>query len=152
MKIPLINIIRQNSEVKKDLMLIFEDAINDGRLINGPDVEIFEKSFAHTVGTQHAHACANGTDALYAAIKYMIKPGDEVIVPAMTWIATAAAVTEAGGKPIFCDIDMNTFTMCPIDLVKKITKKTRGIIPVHLYGHPCAMDEIMEIAKIHNFG
>ena len=102
------------------------------------------------IGAQFSIACANGTDALYSVLKYQIKPGDEVIVPAMTWIATAAAVTEAGGIPIFCDIDPDTFTLCPIDLEKRITPKTKGIIPVHLYGHPCEMDYICAVAEREN--
>ena len=76
-----------------------------------------------------------------------VKKGDEVIVPDMTWVATASVVKYVGAKPVFVDIDKDTWTMCPKSLKKKITSKTKVIIPVHLYGHPCKMDEIMKIAN-----
>ena len=90
-------------------------------------------------------SCTGGMHLILKALG--VKKGDEVIVPDITWVATASVVKYVGAKPIFVDVDRNSWTMCPISLKKKITKKTKVIMPVHTYGHPCKMDEIMKVAK-----
>ena len=104
-----------------------------------------------TLGVKRCVSCANGTDAIYVALRGLrIKPGDEVITSAHSWISTSETITQAGGRVVFCDTDEETFTIDPQDVQRKITPATVGIIPVHLYGQPADMDPIMAIAKRHN--
>jgi len=117
----------------------------------GPYVERFEQAFAKFCGSKHAIAVSNGTVALHAALLALeIGPNDEVLVPSLTFIATANAVTYCGAKPVFVDCDPKTWTMCPQDLQRKITSRTKAIIPVHLYGLPCDMGAIKAIAQTHS--
>ncbi len=117
----------------------------------GPMVKAFEEAFAKYIGVKYAVAVNSGTAALYAALLALnVKPGDEIIVPAFTFVATANVVLQVGAKPVFADIDLETYTIDPDDLRKKITDKTKAVIPVHLYGLPADMDPIMEIAEEHN--
>jgi perosamine synthetase len=114
----------------------------------GEFINKFEEEFARYVGTKYALTTSNGTTALHLALVSLgIKEGDEVIVPDLTFIATANAVAYTGAKPVFADIDPETWCIDPEDIKKKITSKTKAIIPVHLYGHPADMDPILEIAK-----
>ena len=118
---------------------------------NGKYVEEFEKKFAEFCGTKHAITCANGTVALHLALlAYGVGPGDEVIVPTLTYIATANAVTYCGANPILADSEPETWNMDPKRIEDKITSKTKGIIVVHLFGHPVNMDPILELAKKYN--
>ncbi len=118
---------------------------------NGKYIERFEKSFAEFCGVNHAIACANGTVALHAALLGLgVQPGDEVIVPTLTYIATANAVTYCGAKPVFADSELNTWNIDPALIESKITERTKGIIPVHLYGHPVNMEPLLDIARRHN--
>jgi perosamine synthetase len=110
----------------------------------------FERAFARFCGVEHAIAVSNGTSALHLALVALgLKPGDEVIVPTLTYIATANAVTYCGAKPVLVDCDPRTLNMDPAAIVEKITAHTRGIIPVHLYGHPVDMDPIISVAREH---
>ena len=110
----------------------------------------FEASFATFCGVKHAIAANNGTTALHLALVGLdLQPGDEVIVPDLTYIASANAVTYCGAKPVFVDCDPATFNMDPERLEAAITPRTKGIIPVHLYGHPCDMDPITAVAERH---
>lgn len=116
----------------------------------GRFVTEFEKAFAKFSGVKHGVAVSNGTVALHLALVLGgIGPGDEVIVPALTFVATANAVRHAGATPVFVDCDRQTWTMDPLEVEKKITARTKAVIPVHLYGHPADMDPIMEIARRH---
>lgn len=118
--------------------------------IRGPEVDGFEAAFAAAIDVEHCVSCANGTDALFIAmIALGVKSGDEVIVPAMSWISTSETVSQIGASVVFCDIDPETYTLDPAILASYITEKTVGIIPVHLYGHPADMDPITEIARNH---
>lgn len=120
---------------------------------NSPDsyVARFEKQFADYTGVKHAISVVNGSVALrIALIAAGVKPGDEVIVPAMTFIATASIVIEANCIPVFVDIEPGTYNIDPAKIEQAITKKTKAIIPVHFGGHACNMDRIMEIAEKHN--
>jgi perosamine synthetase len=116
----------------------------------GPFIQRFEREFAELCGTRSAVAICNGTLALHVALLAQgLRPGDEVIVPSLTYIATANAVRYAGAEPVFVDVDPRTWCMDPEQLEAKVTSRTRGIIPVHLYGHPADMDAINRIAGIH---
>ncbi|MEM6812437.1 MAG: GNAT family N-acetyltransferase [Pseudomonadota bacterium] len=128
------------------------DAVKSGWNWNHSDyIHKFEKTFSDYVGANHAIATSSCTGALHLAMLAAgIGEGDEVIVPELTWIATASAVTYVGATPVFCDVDPDTWSMDANSLEKHITHKTKAIIPVHLYGHPCDMDVVMAIANKHN--
>lgn len=140
------------SITKKSKSLISE-VINSGRVSSGKYVKLFEKGFAKTIGTDYAVAVSSGTDAdcLSLAVLYDFgaKRQDEIIVPALSFVATGNAVLQAGFKPVFVDIDRNTLNIDPSKVERSITKKTRAIMPVHLMGKPAPMDEIKAIAKRH---
>lgn len=111
----------------------------------------FEEAFSAFLGTKHALSCCNGTVALHLPLLvFDVGPGDEVIVPSFTYIATANAVRYCGATPVFADCLPDTWNLDPIDVERKITSRTKAIIPVHLYGNPCDMDSIMAIAKAHS--
>jgi perosamine synthetase len=117
----------------------------------GKFVSQFEVKFARVTGNKYAASVCNGTVALHLALSALgIGPGDEVIVPTLTFVASVNAVTYTGAKPVFVDSLASTWQMDPADVRRKITPKTRGIIAVHLYGHPCDMDSLIQIAKEHN--
>ncbi len=117
----------------------------------GPKVLEFERNYAKFAGVKHAVAVNTGTAALHAAILAVgIKPGDEVIVPSFTFVATAESVVLAGAKPVFADIDPETYTLSPLDAQKAITKKTKAILPVDLYGYSADMKPLREIADKHD--
>lgn len=146
--IPFADLHAQYLSIMPEIDAAIADVIANSAFIRGPRVEAFEANFAAAIGTQHCVSCANGTDALYIAmIALGVKPGDEVIVPAMSWISTSETVTQAGAKVVFCDIDPVANTLDPALLADKITSRTVGIIPVHLYGNPAPMDRILEISK-----
>lgn len=114
----------------------------------GRFISEFESAFARFCGVEHAVAVNNGTNALHLALVALgLKPGDEVIVPTLTYIATANAVTYCGAKPVLVDCDSRTLNIDPAAIAEKITSRTRGIIPVHLYGHPVDMDPIVSLAR-----
>jgi perosamine synthetase len=116
----------------------------------GPFVRRFEEAFAQLCGTQTAIGVCNGTVALHLALLALdVRPGDEVLVPSLTYIATANAVRYVGAEPVFVDIDPGTWCIDPALLEASITRRTRGIIAVHLYGHPADMDDINHIAAVH---
>lgn len=117
----------------------------------GKYIEKFETAFAEYCGVRHAIACCNGTVALHLALLALgVKPGDEVIVPSLTFIATANAVVYCGARPVFADVDRETWNIDPHDVERKVTERTSGVIAVHLYGHPADMDAIRELAARHN--
>ena len=121
--------------------------IRDSAFIRGPYVQKFEEQFAAAIGASHCVSCANGTDSLYIAMRALgVRPGDEVIVPAHSWISTSETVTQAGATVVFCDTDDQTFTIDPARITERITSRTVGIIPVHLYGQPADMDAVLEVA------
>jgi perosamine synthetase len=116
----------------------------------GPFIQRFEEEFAAACETEASLALANGTVALHLAMLALnVGPGDEVIVPSLTYIATANAVRYVGAEPVFVDVDLNTWCMDPKLIENAITVRTKGIIPVHIYGHPADMDAINKIAAIH---
>jgi perosamine synthetase len=111
----------------------------------------FEERFSQRIGVRHATTVSNGTVALHVALLALgIGPGDEVIVPTLTYIATANAVSYCGATPVFVDSEPGHWQIDPADVQRKITAKTKAVIAVHLYGHPCAMDELMALCRQHN--
>jgi len=117
----------------------------------GEYIERFESAFAAVAGTKHAVSCSNGTAALHLALLGLgVKPDDEVLVPALSFVATANAVVYCGGKPVFVDVDRDIWCMDPSLIEARITPKTRAIITVHLRGHPSDMEAILSIARRHN--
>lgn len=151
MQIPFVDLHAQYKTIQPEIDAAIASVIENSSYIRGPHVDAFEKAWAQTVGVKHCVSCANGTDALYIAMRGLgLKPGDEVITTAHSWISTSETITQAGGKVVFCDTDPETFTINPALIEAKITPRTKGIIPVHLYGQPADMDPILEIAKKHN--
>ena len=137
----------KNAEMEYVVDCIEENWISS----QGKYIGMFEESFASFLGTKYALAVSNGTVALHLALVTMgIGPGDEVIVPGLTFIATANSVSYTGAKAVFADSEMDTWNIDPASIEKLITPRTKAIIPVHLYGQPCRMDEIMAIAKKNN--
>ena len=127
------------------------DVIASGMIASGPRVAEFEAAFAKYVGAKHAIATSNATTGLHASLVGLgVAPGDEVILPAFTFIATANAVLFAGGKPVFVDVDPATFNMDPALLKKAITPKTKAIMPVHLFGQPADMQAIADATHGHD--
>jgi len=129
-----------------------DDCMESGWISSaGKYIELFETGFARFCGVKHAVACCNGTVALHLALVALgVEPDDEVIVPTLTFVATPNAVTYCGAKPVFVDSESETWNLDPKQVESKITPRTKGIIAVHLYGHPAKMSELKEIANRHN--
>jgi dTDP-4-amino-4,6-dideoxygalactose transaminase len=148
--VPFADLHAQYLTIKPEIDAAIAKVISQSAFIRGPFVEQFEHEFTNAVGMPHCVSCANGTDALYIAMAALgLKPGDEVIVPAMSWISSSETVTQAGAKVVFCDVDPRTYTIDIAKLADKVTHRTVGIIPVHLYGQPADMDGVMAIAERH---
>jgi dTDP-4-amino-4,6-dideoxygalactose transaminase len=151
MAVPFADLQLQYQSIKSEIDGAIASVIRDSAFIRGPYVDAFEREFAEAVGVKHCVSCANGTDALYLAMAALgVRPGDEVITTAHSWISTSAMITHAGATPVFCDTDGVTYTIDPGAIEAAITPRTVGIIPVHLYGQPADMDAIMAIARKHN--
>jgi dTDP-4-amino-4,6-dideoxygalactose transaminase len=149
-KIPFVDLYAQYQSIKTDIDRAIEMTIRNSSYIGGQAIKDFEKAFAAYIGIDHVIACANGTDSIEILLKvYGIKEGDEVIVPAISWISTSEAVSSVGATPVFVDIEGDYYTMDTRLIEKAITARTKAIIPVHLYGHPADMPAIMEIAAKH---
>jgi dTDP-4-amino-4,6-dideoxygalactose transaminase len=150
MKIPFVDLHAQYLSIKPEIDAAMAEVIAQSAYIRGPQVDAFEQAWAKALGVKHCISCANGTDALYVAMRGLgLKPGDEVITTAHSWISTSETITQAGGRVVFCDTDNETFNIDPALVEAKITPRTVGIIPVHLYGQPVDMDAIMAIAQKH---
>jgi dTDP-4-amino-4,6-dideoxygalactose transaminase len=150
MAVPYADLHLQYLSIKSEIDAAVAAVIRDSAFIRGPYVDAFEREFAAAVDARHCISCANGTDALYIAMAALkVKPGDEVITTAHSWISTSAMITHAGATPVFCDTDAQTFTIDPAAIESAITSRTVGIIPVHLYGQPADMEAIMAIARRH---
>ncbi|MDQ4050428.1 MAG: DegT/DnrJ/EryC1/StrS family aminotransferase [Thermoproteota archaeon] len=139
-------------EEKHEVMSVLEEnALTTAARDGGKRVRDFESLMKNYLKIKHVVSVNSGTSALYAALLAVgIEQGDEVLIPSFTFVATANAVVAAGGKPVFVDIKKDDYTMDSSDLKTKITKKSRVVIPVHLYGHPCDIDEIGELADKHS--
>lgn len=146
--IPLVNIVRQDQKLQPLINTAIKKILKKGDFILGEEVEKFEKDFAEYCSVKYSAGVASGTDAILIALKALdIKSGDEVIVPANTFISTVLPILYIGAKPVLVDIDERIYNINPQEIRKKITKKTKAIMPVHLYGQIAEMEEIMSIAR-----
>ena len=151
MNIPFVDLKAQYQSIKEEIDEAIQSVIENTAFIKGKYVQQFEEDYAEAYGVKHVVSCGNGTDALYITLKAMgIGPGDEVITTAHSWISTSETITQAGAKVVFVDIDKDYYTINTNLIEEKITKKTKVIIPVHIYGQPVNMTEIMRIAKKYN--
>lgn len=151
MNIPFLNIHSQNEEIIEELTSNFKNIVSEGNYINGKQLYQFEKEFAKYVSANFCVGVGNGLDALTLSLRAIgIKKGDEVLVPSNTFIATWLSISNTGGTPIPIEPDINTFNIDHKLIEKEITKKTKAIIVVHLYGQPSKMDEIRKIANLYN--
>lgn len=151
MNIPLVDLKAQYESIKEEIDKAISRVLATSQFILGKEVEAFEEEFARYLGVRHAVGVNSGTSALYLVLLALgVGPGDEVITVSQTFIATVEAICWTGARPVFVDIEEKTYTLDPARLEAVITKKTKGIIPVHLYGHPADMDPILEIAQRRN--
>jgi len=151
MKVPLLDLKLQYNSLKKELDEALLKVAESQYFILGPEVDKMEKAFCSYLKCEYVLGVSSGTDALLIALMAIdIKPGDEVIVPAYSFFATAGVVARLNALPVFTDVDPVTFNIDPVDFEKKITSKTKAVIPVHLYGQSCDMESIIKIAKKHN--
>jgi dTDP-4-amino-4,6-dideoxygalactose transaminase len=149
--IPLVDLKAQYDSIKGEIDSAIQRVLQNGQFILGPEVKAFEEEMAAFCGTKHAVGVASGTDALHLALLTLgIKDADEVITTPFTFIATAEAIAKCGARPVFADIDPKTYNIDPTQIKAKITPRTKAILPVHLYGQPAAMDDILTIARKHN--
>jgi UDP-2-acetamido-2-deoxy-ribo-hexuluronate aminotransferase len=147
----MVDLYSQYLKIKPEIDTAIEEVLESTAFINGPQVERFTKNLASYLKARHVIGCANGTDALQIALMALgLKPGNEVISPDFTFIATVEVVALLGLEPVIVDVDPETYTMDPAQLENAITPKTKAIIPVHLYGLCANMTEILTIAQKHN--
>ncbi|MCL5774007.1 MAG: DegT/DnrJ/EryC1/StrS family aminotransferase [Firmicutes bacterium] len=151
MNIPILDLKEQYQSIKSEINEAVGKVLGETQFILGPEVKKLEEEIAEFIGTKYAVGVASGTDALHLALRAMgVGKGDEVITTPFTFIATAETVLLAGAVPVFADINPDTFNIDPESIEKKLTSKTKAIIPVHLYGQCADMDKIMNIARKHN--
>ena len=149
--IPLLDIKRQYKEIGSEIQEAVLNLLESGNYVLGPAVQRFEAEVAEYCGSDYAISCASGTDALLLALMaFEISEGDEVITTPYSFFSTASVIWRLGAKPVFCDIDPVTYNINPCLIEAKITKKTKAILPVHLYGQTADMTKINEIAMRHN--
>jgi dTDP-4-amino-4,6-dideoxygalactose transaminase len=150
MRVPFLDLKASHDELKLELKAAFERTLDSGWFIMGPELEAFEAEFAEYCGVEHCIGVGNGLEALHLLLRaYGIGPGDEVIVPSNTFIATWLAVSQSGATPVPVEPDINTHNIDPELIDSAITSRTRAIMPVHLYGQSADMDRINEIAARH---
>jgi len=148
MKVPFVDLRVQYEAIKPAIDAAIKSILDNTSFVGGKPVSDFETAFAQYAETEFAVGCANGTDALEIALEALgIGPGDEVLVPAYTWVSTANAVARLGGKPVFVDVHTDLYTMDVTSIQSKITSNTKAIMPVHFYGLAADMPAIMAIAK-----
>ncbi len=151
MKVPFLDLNAQYHTIKEEITTSMQEVLDNNSFAGGPMVKKFEDAFAPFCQCNHAIGVGSGTDALWMSLLGLgISPGDEVITSPGTFIATAEAISFSGAKPVFVDIDEQTYNINPKLIEAAITKKTKAIIPVHLFGQPSDMDPILNIAQIHN--
>lgn len=150
-KIPFVDLHAQYISIKPEIDAAIAAVISTSSYIGGQHVKSFEENFAAFVGAKYCIGCGNGTDALEILLQAVgVGEGDEVLVPANSWISTSEAVSSVGATPVFVDTNPLSYTINPEKIKTSITAKTKVIIPVHLYGQPAPMDEIMAIAREYN--
>ena len=150
MKIQMVDLQGQYIKIKTDVDTAIQQVIDDTAFINGPQVQAFSSHLATYVGSKYVIPCANGTDALQIALMALgLQPGDEVIVPAFTYVASAEVIGLLGLVPVMVDVDYETFNISISSLDRALSSKTKAIIPVHLFGQSCDMEPIMKFAHDH---
>ena len=150
MKVPLLDLKRQYASIKDEIDNAVHEVLERTQFILGDEVKEFESNIAKYCGSSYAVGVASGTDALLLALRACgVGPGDEVLIPDFTFFATAGVVSRLGATPVFVDIDKDTYNIDPSLIENKITKKTKAIIPVHLFGQCADMDPLLEICKKH---
>lgn len=146
--IPQIDLTRQHAALRQELLEAVERVLASSQFILGPEGEALEREVAALCGVRYGAGVASGTDALHLGLRALdVGPGAEVITPAFSFVASASAILHAGARPVFVDVDLETFTLDPAQVERAITPRTRAILPVHLYGHPADMAPIVEIAR-----
>ena len=151
MKIQMVDLRGQYMKIKPEVDAAIQNVIDNTTFINGPIVKDFAKNLSEYLGGCHVITCANGTDALQIALMALdLKPGDEVIVPAFTYVASAEVIGLLGLTPVMVDVDYETFNVTVDNIKKALSPKTKAVIPVHLFGQSCDMEPIMNLAKEHN--
>lgn len=148
--VPFVDLRAQYADIKPEVDGAIAAVLEDCAFIQGPYVEAFEHAFAARLGARHAIGCSSGTSALTLALEaFGVRAGDEVITVAHTFFATVEAILGLGAQPVFVDVDPRTHSMDPAAVAKAVTPRTRAIVPVHIYGAPCAMDAILDLAQRH---
>jgi dTDP-4-amino-4,6-dideoxygalactose transaminase len=148
MAVPLLDLNAQNLALENELKAAFERVLRSGQFILGPEAVAFEKDLAQMIGAKHALTVSSGTDAILLALMALdIKAGDEVICPTYTFFATAGCIARAGATPVFVDADPLSFNVDPADVAKKLTSRTKAVMPVHLFGQCAEMDPILSLAR-----
>ncbi len=150
MHVNFIDLKKQYAQIKEDVDEELRQVCESCKFVLGPKVEAFEQAFAAYTGSKFCIGLNSGTSADQVALKAVIEPGDEVITTANTFIATTEAITAAGGKPVFVDIEETSYNIDPQKIEAAITNKTRAIMPIHLFGQPADMDRILELARDNN--
>lgn len=151
MQIPLWDLARQYRSIRSEVLEKVDEVLNSGKYVNGFCLQDFEEKFARYCGSRFAIGVNSGTDALFLALKSGgFQAGDEAIVPAMTFIATAEVVAHCGGTPVFVDVEADSLNLDPDKFKRAITGRTKAILPVHFHGQPVNMDAIREVAREHN--
>ena len=150
MEVPFLDLKAQNQALKAEILPLWEEILDSAGFIGGKHVNAFEEEFASACSVKHCVAVNSGTDALrFIFLALGLEPGDEIITAPNTFIATTEAITQAGGKIVFVDIDPDTYNIDSAKIEEVITPRTKGIVPVHLYGQPADMDSILSIADKH---
>lgn len=148
MNIPLLDLKRQYKILKEEIDQAIEEVLYNAKFILGPNVKSLEKEIADLTNSKHGIGVANGTDALQLTLEaYGIEKGDEVITTPFTFFATAEVISQVGAMPVFIDIDLDSYNIDVNRIEEKITKRTKAIIPVHIFGHPVDMEKVMDLAK-----
>jgi UDP-2-acetamido-2-deoxy-ribo-hexuluronate aminotransferase len=151
MKLQMVDLKGQYLKIKDEVDAAIQNVIDNTAFINGPQVKSFAENLAEYNGSKYVITCANGTDALQIALMSLdLKKGDEIIVPAFTYVATAEVIGLLGLTPVMVDVDYNNFNITVENIEKALSHKTKAIVPVHLFGQCCDMEPIMELARKHN--
>lgn len=150
MPVPLLDLNRQNAALQAGLTAAFERVLRSGHFILGSEVESFEREAAVALGAKHAIAVSSGTDAILVALMALgLGPGDEVICPSFTFFATAGCIARLGATPVFADVDAATFNLDAADVARRITPRTKALMPVHLFGQSAEMEPLLALARQH---
>jgi dTDP-4-amino-4,6-dideoxygalactose transaminase len=150
-KIQMVDLSRQYAPIKSEVNRAIQQVLNDTNFIQGTPVRQFEENLSEWLGAKHVISCANGTDALQLALMALgLKPGDEVLIPTFTYVATAEVIALLGLSPVLVDVDSQTFNIDIIAAAQLVTSRTKAIVPVHLYGQCADMERIIKFADSHN--